>query len=470
MTSSPLVSIIVRTKNEERWIGACLRGIAKQTYPNVEVILVDNCSTDQTVAKATPYGVKLVTIEKFKPGKAINDGIRASSGEILVCLSGHCIPVAETWLERLVENLQDPSVAGVYGRQQPMSFSSPFDKRDLMLVFGLDRKVQERDSFFHNANSAFRREVWDAYPFDEEVTNIEDRVWGKQVINAGYKIVYEPEASVYHYHGIHQDLNPARAAKVVRIMEEIEGDAHIGRHDLTDLDVTAIVPVRGPLNGPGMRRLLDHTLQHALQSRHIGRVVVSTDDPEVAAYVEERGAHAPFLRPKELSEGFVDITEVLQFSLDKIEEAFGVSDLVATMLTTHPFRPPGMLDAMIERIADEGLDTVVAVKPEMRQIWLRHDEEIESVGDMRFIPRHLKESHAILGLFGLGCVTQPAFLREASPFGPRLGVYEVEDPFAAVEIRDNAYAALAEQLLDDWRAIQEQTAVRTAAERKTGSA
>ena len=40
------ISIIVRTKNEERWIGHCLKSIFEQKYESFEVILVDNCSTD----------------------------------------------------------------------------------------------------------------------------------------------------------------------------------------------------------------------------------------------------------------------------------------------------------------------------------------------------------------------------------------------------------------------------------------
>jgi len=56
-----------------------------------------------------------------------------------------------------------------------------------MTVFGLDRRVQVKDSFFHNANSAFRREVWEKIPFDEQVTNIEDRVWAKKILSLGYK-------------------------------------------------------------------------------------------------------------------------------------------------------------------------------------------------------------------------------------------------------------------------------------------
>ena len=51
----PLVSIIIRTKNEERWISSCLKSVFRQVYRNFEIILVDNMSTDQTVSKAREY-------------------------------------------------------------------------------------------------------------------------------------------------------------------------------------------------------------------------------------------------------------------------------------------------------------------------------------------------------------------------------------------------------------------------------
>ena len=54
---------------------------------------MDNCSTDKTVEKAEQFHPKVVTIEKFRPGAAINTGIKQSRGDIICCLSGHCIPV-----------------------------------------------------------------------------------------------------------------------------------------------------------------------------------------------------------------------------------------------------------------------------------------------------------------------------------------------------------------------------------------
>ena len=123
-----------------------------------------------------------------------------------------------TWLENLIINLKSKKVAGVYGRQQPLPYSSDFDKRDLLTVFGIE-KNSKKETFFHNANSAFSKEIWKKFPFDELTTNIEDRIWGQKVINSGYKIIYEPKASVFHWHGIHQDMDPQRCSNVVKILE-----------------------------------------------------------------------------------------------------------------------------------------------------------------------------------------------------------------------------------------------------------
>ena len=91
-----MISVIVRTKNGERWMRPCLEGIMRQKVDlPVEVVLVDNNSTDQTVARAQSIcpSLKLVTIDQFLPGLALNMGIRASNGDYIVCVSAHCPPV-----------------------------------------------------------------------------------------------------------------------------------------------------------------------------------------------------------------------------------------------------------------------------------------------------------------------------------------------------------------------------------------
>ena len=64
-----------------------------------------------------------------------------------MCLSAHCIPENKDWLTKIIKGLNDKNVAGIYGRQKPLSYSSDFDKRDLLNLFGPEKKVQKKDTF-----------------------------------------------------------------------------------------------------------------------------------------------------------------------------------------------------------------------------------------------------------------------------------------------------------------------------------
>ena len=445
----PTVSIIIRTKDEERWITHCLQGVFSQTHTDIEVILVDNDSSDKTVEKAKQFPIrKVVSCAEYRPGKALNAGIREAVGEYLVCLSGHCIPVNEHWLANLVRAMEDPKVAGVYGRQEPMAFTPDADKRDLLLVFGLDRKVQIKDSFFHNANSLIRRALWQQIPFDEAVTNIEDRAWAQEVLARGYTIVYEPGASVYHHHGIHHDGNAERCTKVMRVLERLSAPYGYKSLDIDRLNTVAIIPVRGEIRTVNDRPLLAYTVERALESQVIKRTIVSTDSPAIAKLAESLGAEAPFIRGPELSEPHVDILQVLRYSLEQIEALQMLPDLLVSLEITFPFRPDGLLDDMVGQLVRGGLDSVVAVKRENRAIWKERDGTIVEL-DEGLVPRGLKDP-TFLELRGLACVTHPEFLRQGSLLGQRVGMYEVSNPYSYLEVRNHEDLKMAAQLLPAW--------------------
>jgi rhamnosyltransferase len=436
--SNPKVSIIIRTKNEERWISLCLRSVFDQNYKNFEVILVDNNSTDRTVEIAKQFKIKIVNIDLFKPGKAINDGIRNSSGEIIACLSGHCIPVNNTWLENLIIDLSDPNVAGVYGRQQPLSFSSDFDKRDLLNLFGLDKKIQVKDSFFHNANSAIRREIWEKFPFNEDVTNIEDRVWGDEIIKSDLKIIYEPLASVYHWHGIHQDLNPGRAKNIVRIMENLENlSSSKSILSPSEQKILAIIPIRGKTKFFGGQSLLKTTINNIRESKFVNEILVSTDNEETAQIAKKLGASVPFIRPRELSENFVDIFEVVRFSISELDKRGSFFDIIIIVTENYPLRQQGVIDKMIYKFVSEGLETIIAGKEETRGAFLKKEENLTLLEE-GFMPRDLKESRLIIGMVGYGCITYPARVRNQTLFKGKFGIFEIENNMTAIEIRDES--------------------------------
>ena len=115
MPSIPSVSIIIRTKNEERWIRPCFEVLFSQSFQDFEIIVVDNESTDKTLEKIRQFAVKkIVTISDYLPGKALNKGVEKAVGKYFVFLSVHCIPVSPQWLEIMVKAIEeDLNYAGV---------------------------------------------------------------------------------------------------------------------------------------------------------------------------------------------------------------------------------------------------------------------------------------------------------------------------------------------------------------------
>lgn len=221
------VSIVIRGKNEEDWLGICLRAINKQTYKNFEIIYVDNQSSDASVKIAREYGVKKIRhIKKYLPGLAINKGIEISEGKLVVILSAHCIPTNQYWLSSMVTSLTKKNIAGSYGRQLPLPFTSPDDARDLLITFGNEDIIQKVEPFFHNANSIIKKSVWEKINFDKNITNIEDRDWAKKVQDKKFFIKYNSKGCVYHTHGLHQHgtKESFRAHSVNNLIKKINSD------------------------------------------------------------------------------------------------------------------------------------------------------------------------------------------------------------------------------------------------------
>ncbi|MBF0445055.1 MAG: glycosyltransferase family 2 protein [Magnetococcales bacterium] len=445
----PEVSIIIRTRNEERWIRHCLRGVFEQDYSDFEVILVDNASSDHTVAVAKRFPVaKVISIDKFIPGKAINDGIRASSGRYIVCLSAHCVPASKTWLSFLLQNFADEKVAGVYGRQLPVAFSTALDKRDLTIVFGLDRRVQIKDYFFHNANSMIKRSVWDKIPFDEQVTNIEDRVWGKAVIEDGYHLVYEPDAPVYHHHGLHQSNDEKRAKGVVSIIEKMDEQSASRLPESIqpgNYDVVAVLPIRGSVQKPAGRDILGRLLDLLQKSRYLGGVYLFADDPNVEKIAKKRGLSL-IHRPQEFNAATKSIEDVLQYCLTQIEAAGDYPESILNLDYLYPFRPVELIDELIHDAQFNGLDTIFPGYVEYRNMWKKdHNGSFIHVGES-LLPRERK-TPMYQALYGLGCLTAVPVIRSGRLVGDTVGILPITDRKQALRYKGNSSSQIVELLL-----------------------
>lgn len=139
------------------------------------------------------------------------------------------------------------------------------------------------------------------------------------------------------------------------------------------MNVLAVIPARsGSKSLPNKnirlfhgKPMLAYSIEHALQSKHINRVIVSTDSEEYARIAVEYGAEVPFLRPAEYAQDDSLDIEVFYHALTKLKETEGYeADVVVQLRPTYPIRSVADIDAAIDLLlSDEKIDSVRSLAP-----------------------------------------------------------------------------------------------------------
>jgi rhamnosyltransferase len=223
----PRVSIALLTRNGEATLPALLDALWKQkvTTP-LEIVAVDSGSTDRTRQILNERVNHVVTIEPgaFNHGLTRNLAIEQATGDLVVFIVQDALPTSDRWLTDLIAPLvADETVAGAFARQLPRPDASSLTRHYLeQWVAYLEQwaaaegqgwsseiadaewhAITPQERFlrcvFDNVCSCVRRSVWAAYPFAETPIG-EDIEWARDVLLAGHRIVYAPQATVVHSH------------------------------------------------------------------------------------------------------------------------------------------------------------------------------------------------------------------------------------------------------------------------------
>jgi len=235
-------SIVIRAFNEAEHLGRLLEGIARQTVRDVEVILVDSGSTDATIAIAEKHGAKVVHIqpEDFTFGRSLNRGIQAASHEFVVIASAHVYPVYPDWLERLLEPFTDPDVALAYGKQRGPDAAKFSEQQIFSRWYPDESNFQQKQPFCNNANAAIRRSLWEEYPYNENLTGLEDLAWAKWALEQGRVLAYVAEAEIVHIHNETPRGVYNRYRREAMAFKQIYPEAHFNIYDLIRNTISSI--------------------------------------------------------------------------------------------------------------------------------------------------------------------------------------------------------------------------------------
>lgn len=133
--------------------------------------------------------------------------------------------------------------------------------------------------------------------------------------------------------------------------------------------VIALIPARAGskrLPGKNLRPmcglpLIGWTIKQALQSRHVDKVVVSTDGEGIAAVARHYGAEVPFLRPPAISSDTASSYDVIDHVLDHFSDRNVNFDYLILLEPTSPLREPGDIDLLLEKLVAKEADSIVSV-------------------------------------------------------------------------------------------------------------
>jgi len=236
-------SIVIRAYNEEKHIGRLLEGVRQQTIKDVEIILVDSGSTDETVSVAESLGARIVRIPstEFTFGRSLNLGFQSATRELIVIASAHVYPVYPDWLASLLYPFQNENVALAYGKQRGPEMAQFSEKQIYYQWYPDVSKPRQATVFCNNANAAIRKSLWQQNPYDETLTGLEDLAWGKWAKEQGYDIAYVAEAEIIHVHNETPDGVFNRYRREAMAFKKIYPEAHFSYYDFVRLTTMNIL-------------------------------------------------------------------------------------------------------------------------------------------------------------------------------------------------------------------------------------
>jgi len=197
------ISVIVRCRNEEQWIGHTLQSIC-DAFVEPEIIIIDNNSTDSSLDIVRMFekwnDVKNITIDNYSPGRSLNMGFKKSSYDDVLVISSHCV------LKNITDEhigLLDNHVA-VFGKQVPIYRGRRINARYVWENFGDEAEEnmfsdEENRHFLHNALCLYKRDFVLQNLFDEKLYGKEDRYWARDVIDKNYSTYYDPSFLCEHH-------------------------------------------------------------------------------------------------------------------------------------------------------------------------------------------------------------------------------------------------------------------------------
>lgn len=230
------------------------------------------------------------------------------------------------------------------------------------------------------------------------------------------------------------------------------------------MKVLGLIPARGGSKGVPRknirlmcgRPLLAYTAEQALKAKTLEKVVLSTDDEEIAEIGRKSGLEIPFMRPADLAQDSTSSISVVIYTLLALRELNEKFDAVCLLQPTNPLRRAVDIDACVHLLANSNADAVVSVLPVPHEFnpkwvyWLNSENQIRlTSGDLEPISRRQDLPPAFHRDGSIYLTRTDTIFRRSSLYGKKTLGYKI-DPVYSANIDTE----------DDWKRTEKRISAR----------
>jgi glycosyltransferase involved in cell wall biosynthesis len=448
------VSIIITCHNYGRFLPKAIDSVISQTFDDWQVIVVNDGSTDNSAEVASRYEanekISVLTLDGIGLAKAANRGIAASSGEYVIRLDAD--DYFDENILHVLTNILDrhPEYGMVYPDYYRVSKYGEIIDQVRQPKVNDEVKLLDRSALA--AGALYRRSCYDTLGgYCEELQYQEDYdFWIRFIENF---LVYNVQLPLMYYrqHGASMSTNTEKRMEARRYVKQKFAD---DSRELKDKKILCVLPIIAenryqhglPLVKLGGRPLLSYVIEEAKKVKLFDRIIVDTEDEEIAEVSKTWGADVPFIRHRRLAKLDVQPNEVMRHLLSNLaEQEHYRPDIVLMSHYNYPFARSEHMEEAVNSLAIHHCDSVVGVGANIKFHWQPGPDGLEPV----LYPRNLVADQKWVTYEERGGIYafNPANLQMNSLFGTSVSFIELNET-EGMRIDSDLHMWLAEKFLE----------------------
>jgi CMP-N-acetylneuraminic acid synthetase len=401
-------SIIITAHNYAEYLEHCLDSALSQTYESFEVIVIDDGSTDETpeiletYRQENPETLRTIRLDGRGLPAASNAGIDAAHGEYVVRLDAddyfdeNLVTVEAGYLD------DNPLVDLVYPDYYTINDSEEIIDHVRNMRVNDEVKLLNRSPLA--AGAMYRKSAWEAIGgYNEDLDYQEDFDFWIRFINQHTVRNVNLPLMYYRQHGDNMSNNLSGRLNARRDVKAEFVDVNLSSK-IDDAEILGIIPARAErrfkkpdsashelttplaLHEISGHSLLEYTVSEAMESDRLSRVIVSTEDDEIAALARRIGAEVPHLRDDELAARDVLLGELMTSILERLAKEEGYKpDLVVLLQYVSPLKTADIIDEVVDTWAMFDVNSTITVRKNENFLWQPGKFGIEPLFEERLL-------------------------------------------------------------------------------------